>query len=106
VHKFDYEKRDAGTVRNLREVRLWDTSDVTWGMNPATMNLKSIDLLTQQLKDGRVLSTANLEKLKSALATLTEILNVAEPQTDAQTSKSALTSLRLRQEQLSRLNLI
>lgn len=39
--KFDFENvgQDATrmTVRNLREVRLWDTSDVTWGMNAATV---------------------------------------------------------------------
>lgn len=40
--KYDYEEIDAGDkgnilVRNLREVRLWDTSDVNWGMNEATV---------------------------------------------------------------------
>lgn len=46
--KFDYEEIDDENmskrlVRNLREVRLWDTSDVNWGMNPATIaSVKSI----------------------------------------------------------------
>lgn len=40
--KFDYEELDdvelkGMLVRNLREVRLWDTSDVNWGMNEATV---------------------------------------------------------------------
>lgn len=36
--KFDFEEvKDVGVTRNLREVRLWDTSDVNWGMNPATI---------------------------------------------------------------------
>lgn len=40
--KYDYETlktEDDGEilVRNLREVRLWDTSDVNWGMNEATV---------------------------------------------------------------------
>jgi hypothetical protein len=46
--KFDFEEIDdqksgrKRLVRNLRELRLWDTSDVNWGMNPATMaNVKS-----------------------------------------------------------------
>ena len=45
--KWDYEELDADgdqkrlLVRNLREVRLWDTSDVNWGANPATTAWKS-----------------------------------------------------------------
>ncbi|MGW8177385.1 MAG: HK97 family phage prohead protease [bacterium] len=35
--KFDYEEEDGALIRNLRELRLWDTSDVVWGMNPATV---------------------------------------------------------------------
>ena len=38
--KFDYEENDdpdGALVRNLREIRLWDTSDVVWGMNEATV---------------------------------------------------------------------
>lgn len=40
--KYDFEEVEDGDlkgalIRNLREVRLWDTSDVNWGMNPATM---------------------------------------------------------------------
>lgn len=30
-----------GCRRLLKEVRLWECSDVNWGMNPATMNLKA-----------------------------------------------------------------
>jgi HK97 family phage prohead protease len=45
--KFDFEEvgeddPSAMMVRNLREVRLWDTSDVNWGMNPATAGVKSV----------------------------------------------------------------
>ena len=41
--KFDFEevKGKGQLVRNLRELRLWDTSDVNWGMNPATVAAKS-----------------------------------------------------------------
>lgn len=42
--KFDYEEVTRTgqkiMVRNLREVHLWDTSDVNWGMNPATVAAK------------------------------------------------------------------
>lgn len=42
--RFDFEELKAtdtepgGMVRNLREIRLWDTSDVNFGMNPATVS--------------------------------------------------------------------
>lgn len=44
--KFDFEEKVVGTgksivIRNLRELRLWDTSDVNWGMNPATSAIKN-----------------------------------------------------------------
>ncbi len=43
--RFDYaENNDDGIlIRNLREVRLWDTSDVNWGANSATVaNFKTV----------------------------------------------------------------
>lgn len=43
--RFDYEEdeKQGILIRNLREIRLWDTSDVNWGMNAATVaNFKSI----------------------------------------------------------------
>lgn len=101
--KWDYERQGDVPIRVLREVRLWDTSDVTWGMNPATANLKfagvgtdiqSLLTLADGFKAGRVLSAANLDMLKQAIASLTEILRAAEPSTDdAQASPKALTEL-------------
>lgn len=40
--KFDFEEGDTDgmLIRNLRELRLWDTSDVNWGMNAATVASK------------------------------------------------------------------
>lgn len=36
--QFDFEEVEGGAlVRNLRQLRLWDTSDVNWGMNEATV---------------------------------------------------------------------
>jgi hypothetical protein len=41
--RFDFEEIEGkGTVRNLRELRLWDISPVNWGMNAATMNMKKV----------------------------------------------------------------
>lgn len=122
--KFDFEEVEEGDgkgimIRNLREVRLFDTSDVNWGMNEATVASKGIApylenyrgklgdgygvyeklaaiaggaLDPEQLKAGRVLSGANLEKLKNALAVLEEILLAAEPsEEDAKAQTRALT---------------
>jgi HK97 family phage prohead protease len=104
--KWDYENDKAtGTqIRNLRECRLWDTSDVNWGMNEATIAAKHnpailfaellADLKAAQgfdlaaLKAGRVLSSANLERLKAALETLTSILSAAEPAQEEETPKA------------------
>lgn len=93
---------DGLPVRNLLEVRLWDTSDVNWGMNEATLaskrdpvvilaellnNIKAAQNLDSAAleKTGRVLSAANLERLKAALETLTSILSAAEPLDDGKT---------------------
>lgn len=90
-------------VRLLSEVRLYETSDVLWGANAATVASKSheyrlaqlSELLTQtdaDMKAGRVLSAANLTRLKEALDTLTRILLAAEPpDDDAKALAAALT---------------
>jgi HK97 family phage prohead protease len=52
--KFDFEQLPEGKqVRNLREVKLWDVSDVTWGMNSATVGSKfalPLETLLAQLR--------------------------------------------------------
>lgn len=97
--KVDFEeapenvKTWEGTVRNIREVRLWDLSPVNWGMNSATTNVKdrrlaalceqvSLFLAADGVKAGRVLSARNLSKLQEALAMLQEVLTAAEPPED------------------------
>lgn len=40
VHDWDMEERDGKRVRILKDVELFDISDVTWGMNPATAGVK------------------------------------------------------------------
>lgn len=41
-------KWGQGAKRLLKEVRLWEASDVNWGMNPATMNLKALASIPQE----------------------------------------------------------
>lgn len=128
VVKYDVEEIafDDGSkrrVRNLRELRLYDTSDVTWGMNPATMASKAAPILEaykdqlpaadyelylqlvnltdsaftpDMIKAGRVLSARNLERLKSALDVLAEILLAAEPPSDDEDEKALTAMLQAR----------
>lgn len=39
--KVDFDEDEGKSIRNIREVRLFDTSDVNWGMNSATVAAKS-----------------------------------------------------------------
>ncbi len=111
--KYDFEElKDSDyptVVRNLREVRLYETSDVLWGMNSATVASKSVDYrlaqletaaaeMSADLKAGRVLSAANLGRLKEALTVLSDILLAAEPpDDDAKARVVALTeAIRMR----------
>jgi HK97 family phage prohead protease len=41
--KADFETVDGKSIRNLREVRLWEMCDVLWGMNPATRAAKGYE---------------------------------------------------------------
>ncbi len=84
-------------IRLLNELKLYETSDVLWGANAATVASKSWDFRLDQLdrmladlrdtagsdgKAGRVLSARNLTRLKEALSVLSDILLAAEPQED------------------------
>lgn len=80
-------------VRNLKELRLWDTSDVTWGMNSATVAAKAgvpptlLDLAAlsrEWIDDPDALitggfSAAKMERLQKAISELNDILTAAEP---------------------------
>jgi HK97 family phage prohead protease len=108
--KYDFEELKESddvrplVIRNLREVRLYETSDVVWGMNAATVASKTAEYRLTQLeaaaaemdaeaKAGRVLSAANLQRLKDALDVLTRILMTAEPQEDDDAKASRLLAL-------------
>lgn len=108
--RFDFEEiENRGMVRNLREVKLYDISDVLWGMNAATTASKGLPLdiehqtvhaavvsYTERLKalralrakEGRVLSGENrkrieaaIEALDGALLALKDLLAATEPKT-------------------------
>lgn len=107
-----------GTVRELRKMTLYETSDVNFGMNPATVAEKTADLLFDaqvaalvpdslarvfaltaarveaHAKEGRVLSAANLEKLQAALTALQDVLKAAQPADDGKAARAALAQLR------------
>jgi len=84
--KYDFEEdgETGAQIRNLRECRLWDTSDVNWGMNEATIAAKKDPaiLLAELLStikaaqgiDPAALKTVDTTALKSALEQLTAIL--------------------------------
>lgn len=90
-----------GRVRNLRKVTLLDVSDVNWGLNPATVGMKGYlpiglsladhaealranaeaflerihEIREMRAKDGRVLSGANRERLRSHQTALAAVLS-------------------------------
>jgi HK97 family phage prohead protease len=94
--KYDFEEIDGRQVRNMREVKLFDVSDVIHGMNPATSAVKSwtgesltfiehleamvtaADKFSERAKsradfrqkEGRVLSTAVRSRITSLLDSL------------------------------------
>lgn len=59
--KFDFSEMGGQQIRNLREIRLWEVSDVIFGANPATQASKflpPLDLLLKQVE-------ARMEELKA-----------------------------------------
>ena len=94
--------------RILREIKLFDISDVNWGMNPATAGVKGLpvpgmtftqhsalveatieeflarvrDRKAAREHDGRTLSEANRQRLAKMLEEITSILRATEPKAD------------------------
>ena len=71
--KYDYEEKPGAKyewerIRNLREVRLYETSDVLWGANDATVAAKSgfpIEMLLHMLGDREIPLEALIKNLGS-----------------------------------------
>lgn len=101
AHDFEQigEGAEKRTIRNLRKVKLYDVSDVNWGMNPATAGIKTIERLLEskmpfelhaggvesvlaafverathmqdvRAKEGRVLSDANRKRIEALVTSL------------------------------------
>lgn len=99
VHEWDYEDRDGRKVRVLKDIEIFDVSDVNWGMNPATAAVKGMagdgltftqhgeavatalaeylkrieDRRDFRAKEGRVLSSANRERIKALVGSLHDV---------------------------------
>lgn len=92
VVRYDIQEDDQrGYIRNIFEVKLYDVSDVLWGMNPATSASKGMPLEIEhqtalaavnayikrykalaelRAKEGRVLSGDNRKRIESAVEAL------------------------------------
>lgn len=99
VHDYTYEERDGKDVRILKDIELFDISDVNWGANPATAGVKGLlasgmpfaqhgdavvttvaDYVERvkerrdfRAKEGRVLSAANRERIKALVESLAAV---------------------------------
>jgi phage head maturation protease len=109
--------------RILKEVKLFDISDVNWGMNPATAGVKGLpvpgmtftqhsalveatveeflarvqDRKQAREHDGRTLSAANRQRLAKMLEEITGILRETEPKADEGAVRSELAKFLMRQ---------
>lgn len=81
---------DDGSTRLLHELKLYEFSPVTFPANPDTavtavkkaamMGIDfDIEELTKLIKAGRMLSATNLDKLRTMMAELNELITTAEP---------------------------
>lgn len=96
VHGYEIRTDEASKrdIRILKDVELYDISDVNWGMNPATAGVKNASLfsdverfraLLTELKEGRMLSASNRDKvagavgaMETAMTALNELLSASD----------------------------
>jgi HK97 family phage prohead protease len=121
VTRSDFEEIDGKQIRNIREVKIYDFSDVNWGMNPATVAAKggphaglpfqvhSATVLAAveefqerakglhdlRAKEGRTLSTANVARLQSLYDALLASATDLKALLDATAPKSDPAAIRL-----------
>ena len=82
--KYDNSKENGEIIRNLRELKVWEYSPVTWGMNSDTniTNVKELDRfnnLIDELKLGRSISNRNKNSIQEAINALMALLEENEP---------------------------
>lgn len=84
---------DDGSTRFLHELKLYEFSPVTFPANPSAIVTAvkraqfgafdyDIEEMTKLIKAGRVLSGANIEKLRNMMTELSTLLAAAEPDKD------------------------
>lgn len=94
----DYKDKENQEIRHLKEIKLWETSIVTFPANELALitGVKSLDedglsriiewckeVDTIELKEGRVLSGNNRSLVKNAIDALMALLEAAEPKSDS-----------------------
>ena len=101
--KYDYEEREDlnMTIRNVREVKLYETSDVLWGANPATVATRAAVLSLLETREFRERPDLRkgLESILQNLEPSTDTRDEPPVSDDAHSFKAALENLsRLNQE--------
>lgn len=74
---------EDGQTRYLKELQLYEFSPVTFGANPYTSinGVKTLEMATL-LKEGRSISGANIERIRTAVNHLTDLLEAAEKESE------------------------
>jgi len=81
--KFDYERMGEDQIRNLREIKVWEYSPVTWGMNSGTSinNVKEFDKISNELKESNLEIGKRFEILSNIVSgnanTIKEIIDLS-----------------------------
>lgn len=87
------EDPELGTVREIKSLDVFEVGPTLVGMNPATQLLEAASALQLDAKAGRVLSSKNEQKLRSAYETIGEVLaTVAEEPKSSRPSRKAAAS--------------
>jgi hypothetical protein len=132
--QYDFEELNGQTIRNLRALQIFDFSDVTWGMNPATVGSKAFweirpladhaeamdaaihefmrrvdELKERRAKAGRTFSAANTTRIGSIADDLAKAASdlkqmLKDSEPQSQSSNDALRALLDYQRTLATLN--
>ncbi len=119
------DRAEWGYVRILEEIDLWEISPVTFGADSNTsvsakvarvaelkargfqVKARALAALQAELKAGRVLSAKNLDKLKSAMEAIQDVINAAsmddEADEDGAKSEARAAELKTLNEEITAL---
>lgn len=129
VTAYEIRKDEASQreIRILKEIELYDISDVNWGMNPATSGVKGLpasgmtftqhsamveatveeflarvsDRKAARAHEGRTLSEAQRQRLAKMQSEIGRILSETEPKADDQAVRDQLAKFLLNQSKIS-----